>query len=67
MTNNKKEERCTYPGCDCAVSEDELYCSSYCQTAPESEVHCGCGHPACSAGKVGSAAARFHSIQNEEK
>lgn len=41
------EKQCGHPSCDCPVTNGETYCSPYCETAPESEISCGCGHAAC--------------------
>ncbi|HZS08751.1 MAG TPA: hypothetical protein VFD58_28205 [Blastocatellia bacterium] len=57
MADVREQHRCAHPGCDCIVPEDDEYCSPHCDTAPEAEVTCGCGHAACLTGKVGSATA----------
>ena len=57
MEDQREEKQCAHPSCDCLASGDEKYCSPHCETAPETEIACGCGHAACLAGKVGSATA----------
>ncbi len=39
--------KCTHPSCDCVVPPGQKYCSDYCKSAPETELHCNCRHPAC--------------------
>ncbi|MBS1791703.1 MAG: hypothetical protein JST85_28605 [Acidobacteria bacterium] len=43
---DKQENRCAHPGCSCSTTQDEKYCSPYCETAPP-EAICGCGHADC--------------------
>jgi len=49
--------RCAHPTCDCPVPQNESYCSPHCETAPKSEITCGCGHAACLTGKVAATTA----------
>ena len=47
VENNK----CGHDGCGCMVSNEEDYCSSYCESAGEGDVtdlKCDCGHSNCS-------------------
>ena len=48
MANPNK--KCAHPGCACLVPSGEKYCSPFCKAAgdKETEIACGCGHPACS-------------------
>jgi hypothetical protein len=57
MANQREDNQCAHPSCECTVPQDEQYCSPHCETAPEAEIACGCGHSACLAGKMGSATA----------
>ena len=54
---DKDKTECANLSCDCPVSQDDKYCSPHCETAPESEIVCGCGHAACAPSTVGSATA----------
>jgi len=47
MADILDEKQCAHPACDCPVTGGEKYCSTHCETAPESEITCGCGHVAC--------------------
>ena len=47
MADQSNQNQCAHPNCDCLVTKDEKYCSPHCEAAPETEVMCGCGHPAC--------------------
>ena len=49
--------RCAHPNCDCSVPQGETYCSPHCETAPASEIACGCGHRACLGDKAAACAA----------
>ncbi len=45
MTEIKK---CAHPACNCQVSEDEKYCSPYCEAAADTtEIACNCAHAGC--------------------
>jgi hypothetical protein len=60
MANENREREqavCANSSCDCPVSQDDKYCSPHCETAPESEIVCGCGHADCVSGEVGAARA----------
>lgn len=57
MAERNEEKRCAHPSCECAVSQDNDYCSPHCETAPDTEGTCSCGHAACLAGKMGSVGA----------
>ena len=50
MTDNKTDHPCAHPGCNCTVVEEEKWCRPHCETAPEFEAICGCGHEKCVAG-----------------
>jgi hypothetical protein len=40
--------KCAHPACDCEVTSDDKYCSTYCQDAGDTmEISCNCGHPGC--------------------
>ncbi len=48
-TTNKK---CAHPGCECAVTGDNKYCSPYCSDAGDTlEISCNCGHTGCAVGE----------------
>jgi hypothetical protein len=49
MEDERSENQCAHPGCGCAASPDEKYCSPHCEAAPE-EIICGCGHVGCVTG-----------------
>ena len=49
MTNERIENQCAHPSCNCTVEQDEKWCSPHCEGAPQ-EVVCGCGHAECEAG-----------------
>lgn len=51
-----QNKQCAHPNCNCAVSENEEYCSPHCEAAPEAEITCGCGHAACLTGKAATTA-----------
>jgi hypothetical protein len=55
--NDERDNQCAHPSCDCPVPENETYCSPHCESAPKSEIICGCGHGACMAGKATTATA----------
>jgi hypothetical protein len=57
MADQREEKQCANLSCDCPVPQDEEYCSPHCETAPEAEITCGCGHAACLTSKVGTATA----------
>jgi hypothetical protein len=57
MVDEELEKPCAHLACECTVMGDEEYCSPHCETAPDDEISCGCGHAVCLAGKVGSATA----------
>jgi hypothetical protein len=45
-----ESKKCAHSMCECTVSENEKYCSSYCKDAQdekETEIQCDCKHPAC--------------------
>jgi len=42
--------KCAHVTCDCAVTDDQKYCSEYCENAERTgvaEIGCGCEHPGC--------------------
>jgi hypothetical protein len=40
--------KCAHPACNCRVTENEKYCSTYCHDAGNTiELMCNCGHPGC--------------------
>jgi hypothetical protein len=53
MANDVTDEQnllhdCAHAICNCTVTAGEIYCSSYCENAPESAyTACACGHPDC--------------------
>lgn len=55
--DERDDNMCANLSCDCPAAADEKYCSPHCETAPEAEIACGCGHAACVTGAVGSARA----------
>jgi len=41
-------KRCAHPACNCTVSSDDKYCSTYCHDASDKiELACNCGHAGC--------------------
>lgn len=40
-------QKCAHPSCDCTVQPGMKFCSDYCKSAPETELHCNCRHPGC--------------------
>ena len=43
-----KTDKCAHPACNCHVTENEKYCSTYCHDARDTvELMCNCGHPGC--------------------
>jgi len=40
-------KKCAHPSCTCPAPADGKYCSEYCKTAPETELHCNCMHKGC--------------------
>jgi len=40
-------KKCAHPSCSCPAPADSKYCSEYCKTAPETELHCNCMHKGC--------------------
>lgn len=40
-------QKCAHPSCFCPVPPGTRYCSDYCKSAPEIELHCNCPHPEC--------------------
>lgn len=50
MTDSKTDRPCAHPGCNCTVAKNEKWCSPHCETAPEFEAICGCGHEKCVTG-----------------
>lgn len=39
---------CAHAVCNCVIPSDRLFCSSYCERAPDSDyLHCECGHENC--------------------
>ena len=43
-------KKCAHTQCQCVVSQNEKYCSSYCKDAQderETEIQCDCKHPPC--------------------
>jgi hypothetical protein len=57
MVDKELEKPCAHLVCECTVMGDEEYCSPHCETAPDDEISCSCGHAVCLAGKIGSATA----------
>jgi hypothetical protein len=47
MADILEDKQCAHPACDCPVTGGDKYCSPHCESAPESEISCGCGHAAC--------------------
>ncbi len=44
-------DKCAHEGCGCMVTGDAEYCSSFCESAEDSDVvelACECGHSGCS-------------------
>ena len=39
--------KCAHPSCYCQIPANQKYCSDYCKSAPEIELHCNCPHPDC--------------------
>jgi len=49
--------KCAHPGCGCTVEKGSKYCSDYCESvADRPSIACECGHEACEAGEIVSAA-----------
>lgn len=47
MSDNGK---CEHDGCNCAVTDDESFCSDHCKEAVDQdilEIKCDCGHTSC--------------------
>lgn len=45
-----EDNRCAHDACNCAVGDDEEYCSPQCEAADEggvTAISCECGHPGC--------------------
>ena len=40
-------QKCAHPSCDCSVQPGTKFCSDYCKSAVETELHCNCRHPGC--------------------
>ncbi|MGH2718903.1 MAG: hypothetical protein ACRDJU_10020 [Actinomycetota bacterium] len=45
------DKTCAHENCNCTISENDTYCSEYCERHGSHEGHvgheCGCGHPGC--------------------
>jgi len=39
--------KCAHASCACNAQAGSKYCSDYCKTAPETELHCNCMHKEC--------------------
>ena len=51
MNELQDRETCEHGPCNCMATEDEDYCSTYCENAASTggtEIRCGCGHSGCS-------------------
>ncbi|MBV9958668.1 MAG: hypothetical protein JO360_09610 [Acidobacteria bacterium] len=43
------DNTCDHPACSCPTTDDQDYCSAYCENAEDTaEIACDCGHPNCS-------------------
>jgi hypothetical protein len=41
-------KKCAHPSCNCTISSDKTFCSTYCEgQADTADIECSCGHPAC--------------------
>lgn len=48
-----KEKKCGHPSCNCAVADNETYCSQYCKDAGDTlEISCNCAHAGCAIGEA---------------
>ena len=47
-----EQKKCEHPACNCMISDEENYCSPYCDDAADTtEIACNCGHAGCGVGK----------------
>lgn len=56
MIVDQTTQTCAHEGCTCEVPAGQTYCGPHCANAatanpPESQSHCGCGHPQCNGSK----------------
>lgn len=48
MADEKNDNKCAHPSCDCPASKEDKYCSEYCKDARDvTEIGCGCEHQGC--------------------
>ena len=47
MADPNTTHKCAHPSCICQIPTNQKYCSDYCKSAPEIELHCNCQHPDC--------------------
>lgn len=47
MAENQTDQKCAHETCQCKVPSGTKYCSDYCKSAPEVELHCNCQHTGC--------------------
>jgi hypothetical protein len=45
--NAAQTHKCAHPSCICQIPTNQKYCSDYCKSAPEIELHCNCPHTDC--------------------
>ena len=47
------KNKCKHPACNCMISEEAKYCSTYCEDAADTtEIACNCGHAGCGTDEV---------------